>query len=176
MKKIMAALICTASLWAQTAADSTPSAGADIWEPLRFLIGTWEAKTKGGSAGAVGSGTYTFQLELKAHVLARRSSGADCRGPADFNCEHSDFLYIYRDAPGKPFRAILFDNEGHVIHYDISVPNPATAVFLSDPAYAGPQYRLSYNLKDGIMAGKFEMRMPGRTEFTPYLEWSGTKK
>jgi hypothetical protein len=63
-----------------------------------------------------------------------------------------------------------------VIHYDISIPKPATAAFLSDPSYAGPQYRLSYSLKDGIMAGKFEMRMPGRIEFTTYLEWGGKKK
>lgn len=83
---------------------------ADPWQPLRFLIGTWEARTQGGSAGASSTGAYTFQLELRGHVLARHSTGAGCTGPADFNCEHSDLLYLYRDSPAQPLQAIYFDN------------------------------------------------------------------
>jgi hypothetical protein len=171
MKKMLLALACAANLWAQ----GTP-VGADMWKPLQFLIGTWEARTEGGSAGAVGTGDYTFQLELRNHILSRHAAGAECKGPADFNCEHGDLLHVYQDAPGKPIRAIFFDNEGHVIHYDVSTPNPSSAIFLSDPSQPGPQYRLSYELKDGIMFGKFGMRMPGQAEFTAYLKWSGRRK
>jgi len=171
MKKILLVLVWAANLWAQ----GSP-ADADAWKPLRFLIGTWEAKTEGGSAGAAGAGNYTFQLELRNHILSRQTAGAECKGPEDFNCGHSDLLYIYQDAPGKPFRAIFFDNEGHVIHYDVSTPDPASVVFLSDSSQPGPQYRLSYELKGGIMFGKFEMRMSGQTGFTAYLQWSGRKK
>ena len=171
---MLLALIFTANLFAQS--SPLQKADTDIWKPLRFLIGTWEAKTTGGSAGAVSSGTYTFQLELRNHVLARHSAGADCRGPADFNCEHNDLLYVYQDAPGKAFRAVFFDNEGHVINYSVSAENPGSAVFLSDPFSAGPQYRLSYELKGEVMFGKFAMRMPGQSEFRTYLEWSGSRK
>jgi hypothetical protein len=174
MKKMLPVLICAANLFAQGAPSQKTD--ADTWKPLRFLTGTWEAKTTGGSARATSSGTYTFQLELRDHVLARHSIGADCKGPADFNCEHSDLLYIYQDAPGKPFRAIFFDNEGHVIPYSVSTEKPASAVFLSDPSAAGPQYRLSYELKGGVMFGKFAMRMPGQPEFRTYLDWSGKRK
>ena len=89
--------------------------GADAWAPLRFLVGNWEAKTAGGSAGASVSGSYAFQLELKEHVLVRHSSAAGCKGPADFDCEHGDVLYVYPE--GDRYKAIYFDNEGHVIQY-----------------------------------------------------------
>jgi hypothetical protein len=176
MKKALAALLfCAATLFAQNA--STPSIeSSDPWKPLQFLIGTWEAKTKGGSAGAVSSGTYTFQLELKKHILSRRTTGVECKGPSDFNCEHSDLLYIYPDTPGGPLKAVFFDNEGHVIHYDVSVPNAARAVFVCDSSQKGPQFRLSYELKGKELFGKFEIRMPGQAEYSAYLEWSGPKR
>jgi hypothetical protein len=28
-------------------------------------------------------------------------------------------------------------------------------------------------LKDGVMSGKFQMRMPGQADFKSYLEWTG---
>jgi len=168
-------LLLTAALWGQTPA--TPAAAAtDNWDSLRFLIGSWEAKTQGGSAGAAGSGTYIFQPELRGHVLARHSTSVGCEGPADFNCEHGDLLYIYREAPGGPTKAIYFDNEGHVIKYDVTTPAPNTAVFLSPASQPGPQFRLVYELKDRTMQGRFQMRMPGQDEFRSYLEWSGGKK
>jgi hypothetical protein len=85
-------------------------------------------------------------------------------------------LYVYVEAPGQPLKAIYFDSEGHVIHYDISTPAPATAVFLSDGSVPGPQFRVVYTLKESIMSGKFQMRMPGQAEWHSYLEWSGVKK
>jgi hypothetical protein len=164
-KKLVVLLICASGLFAQ----NTPS-----WKPLEFLIGTWTAKTQGGAAGAEGSGVYSFQLELKGNVLARHATTAGCKGPTDFNCDHGDLLYIYRE--GQAYKAIYFDNEGHVIHYDLSTPAPTAVVFLSSPSQPGPQFRLSYELKNKVMFGKFQMRMPGQTEFKSYLEWSGEKK
>lgn len=173
-KLIAVAFLCTTSLCAQNAPDTAPV--ADPWKSLQFLMGTWEAKTQGGSAGAAGSGTYTFQPELRNHVLARHSSYEGCKGPADFDCEHGDLLYVYRDAPGQPYKAIYFDNEGHVIHYNVSTPTTTAAIFLSDSSQPGPQFRLIYELKGSTMYGKFQMRMPGQAEFKSYLEWSGLKK
>jgi hypothetical protein len=157
-------------------AQSAPAPASDNWKPLRFLMGAWEAKTKGGSAAAVGSGTYSFQLELRDHVLSRRSVNAGCKGPADYDCEHTDLLYVYHEGPGRSYQAIYFDNEGHVIHYEISFPGTSRVVFLSSSSQPGPQFRLSYELKGVTMYGKFQMRAPGQTEFTSYLEWSGVRK
>jgi len=169
---ISAVAFCAIAL----AQGSAPTQPADPWKAVRFLLGTWEAKTQGGSAGAAASGTYTFRLEIKGHVLARHSASAGCTGPTDFDCEHGDLLYLYQDAAGLPLKAIYFDNEGHVIHYELTTPAPNKAVFLSAASQGGPQFRLIYELKGQVMLGKFEMRMPGQSEFRSYLEWSGGRK
>ncbi len=168
------ALLMACGLFAQAPAKTDPN--SDPWAGLRFLLGTWEAKTTGGMAQAQTSGAYSFRLELRDHVLARHSSGGACKGPEDFDCQHSDLFYIYPVGIGEKLQAIYFDNEGHVIHYGVSTPKPGTVVFLSDPAQPGPQFRLSYELGDGVMTGKFQLRMPGQTEFASYLEWSGKQQ
>jgi len=157
-------------------AQNPPASVPDSWKALTFLEGTWDAKAE-GPAGATTSGTYTFERELGGHIFARHStSNAGCKGPATFDCEHGDLLYVYEEAPGQPLQAIYFDNEGHVIHYDVSTPAPTTVVFDSEPSQPGPRFRLVYELNNSIMAGKFEMQMPGQTEWKTYLEWSGAKK
>jgi hypothetical protein len=157
--------------------QNAPQRPINPFQPLSFLMGIWEAKTAGNNA-VTASGTYTFSAELNGHILARHSTSdsAACKGPADFDCEHGDLLYIYSDVPGQPLRAIYFDNEGHVIHYTVTAPTASTVEFLSDPAQPGPQFRLLYELKGTVMSGKFQMRMAGQQDWRSYLEWSGSKK
>jgi hypothetical protein len=155
--------------------QTTPASPPDPLNALGFLEGSWEAQTQGGNAGANATGTYTFKRDLGNHILARISDSSACKGPATFNCEHRDLLYVYSDAPGQPLKAIYFDNEGHVIHYEVTTPAPATAVFLSEPSASTPQFRLVYDLKDGKLTGKFQMRGPGQTEWKSYLEWNGPR-
>jgi hypothetical protein len=176
MGKISTSLIlsCAVGLYAQALFAAEPA--ADPWQSVQFLLGSWQAKTEGGSAKATGSGIYTFRRELGNHILARYSGAKGCKGPADFNCEHGDLLFVYQDGRGQPLKAIYFDNEGHVIHYDVSVTAPETVTFLSEASGAGPQFRLTYVLAGAVMSGKFQMRMPGQTGFKSYLEWSGTKQ
>ena len=174
MKNFVAVAVLFALALAQH--DRAVSAPTGPWAALGFLEGTWAAHTQGGSAGAQSNGTYTFKSELKHHVLVRRSGAAACKGPADYDCDHSDVLYVYRDAENQPLQAIYFDNEGHVIHYGVSTPDSTTAMFVSDASPSGPQFRLVYELKDAVMSGKFQMRMPGQAEWKSYLEWSGAKK
>ena len=156
-------------------AQTTGSAGTDAWKALGFLEGTWEARTAEGGAAAA-DGTYTFRKELGGHVLARYTATAGCKGPADFDCEHRDLLYIYEDAPGQPLKAIYFDSEGHVIHYSATAPAAGSAVLVSDPSVPGPQFRLVYDLKGAVLSGKFQMHMPGQDGWKSYLEWSGSRK
>ncbi len=175
MKTLLVAILLFApAVFAQ--ANSTPGPATDPWKALQFLEGTWEANTQGGSAGAQGSATYIFQWELGHHILARHSTNASgCKGPVTFNCEHGDLLYIYQDSVGAPLRAIYFDNEGHVIHYDVSAPSPTTALLISDAPPSGPQFRLIYELHGAIMSGKFQMRMPSQSNWKSYLEWAGAR-
>jgi uncharacterized protein YaiE (UPF0345 family) len=173
MKRFAIALVFLAS--ALLAQNPHAPAPADSFKSLAFLEGTWEAKTN-ATTGVASAGTYTFAPELDGHILARHGRPASCKGPADFDCEHGDLLYIYVEAPGQPLKAIYFDNEGHVLHYDVTTPDPTTVVFLSDASRPGPQFRLTYERKGVIMYGKFQMHMPGQSDWKSYLEWSGAKQ
>lgn len=161
MRILVSVLLFVSLFCVQTNAVQSPD--ADPWEALSFLEGTWTANTQGGSARAKGSGRYTFQPELGRHVLARHSSDpAGCKGPTTYDCEHSDLLYVYPEAGSQSLKAIYFDNEGHVIHYDVSTPSSATAIFISEVSGSGHQFRLVYELKGAVMSGKFEIGMPGQ--------------
>lgn len=156
------------------AAQAAAPAQDDALEKLAFLEGTWAAQTTGGSAGAASQGAYTFQRELKGHVLARHTQAqANCSGPADYNCAHSDLLYIYEEGGAAALKAIFFDSEGHVIRYTIALPKPDVAVFVSEESAPGPQFRLTYQRQAGTLTGQFEIRMPGQTEWRTYLGWTG---
>lgn len=160
------------------AAAPAGAAKADPFQALRFLQGTWAATAQGPN-GVNSVGEYSFGPELKGHVFARHAvNTAACEGPADFDCNHGDLLYVYPEGPG--LKAIFLDNEGHVIHYDVSTPDAATVVFLSEasqpPSQPSPQFRLTYHLQGGVMSGKFQMKPPGGSEWRSYLEWSGGKK
>lgn len=169
------ALVTACGLSAQSSPNPNPKPDADPWAGLRFLLGAWQANTTGGTAHAQSSGGYSFELDLRDHVMSRQSGGAACKGPADFDCQHSDLLYIYPADSGQGWQAIYFDNEGHVIRYDVSTPKPGVAVFLSQPSQ-GPQFRLTYELSGGVMTGKFQAKMPGQADFASYLEWSGKRQ
>lgn len=152
-----------------------PHHAPDPFQSLAFLNGSWDAKAE-GAGGATASGYYAFRTELNGQVLARHSYTADCHGPEDYDCKHGDLLYVYRDGPEGDLRAIYFDSEGHVIHYNVLTPAPGSAIFLSDTSAPGPQFRLIYELKGSVMKGKFQMRMPGQQDWRSYLEWSGAKR
>lgn len=172
IRKLLAvSLFLSASLLAQSTAPAT----SDTWKSLRFLVGSWEAKTT--TANVQGTGIYSFQLDLRDHVLVRHAVNSSCKAPSDYDCEHSDILYIYEDAPGQPLKAIYFDNEGHVIRYSVSTPTATSVVLLSEETKTSPQFRLSYEFKEGVMTGKFQIKPPtSQAEFRTYLEWSGGRK
>ena len=172
--KALLTMCCLAA--ALPALAQTPAASApDPWAALAFLEGTWGARATRPDGVAVDS-SYLFRRELKGHVLARRAvSTAACTGPAAFDCDHSDELIVFQDAPGQPLKAFYADNEGHVIHYVVSTPAPDDAVFLSEPT-GGPRFKLEYKLDHGVMAGKFQIQMPGQADWHSYLEWSGPRR
>jgi hypothetical protein len=172
---ITAALLASLLFVSPLAAQSAPPA-SDPFKALAFLEGNWEATTQNSGQVHV-VGTYAFQPELGGHILARHTtSKTSCKGPDTFDCEHGDLLYIFEEAPGQPLKAIYFDNEGHVIHYNVSTPTASSVIFLSDASVPGPQFRLTYELKNSVLSGKFQMQMPGQSDWKSYLEWSGGKQ
>src|SRR6185437_6502540 len=181
---LTAILVISSPVIAQTATSST---SADPLAPLDFLIGTWSAKTDtaASTAGAQGSGTYTFRRDLNGHALVRSSSYDSCKGPSNFDCSHRDQLTIFADPNAMAMHkasilAFYLDSEGHVIYYAISTPDPHTVIFNSQALPSLPKFRVIYHLEgDGpkaVMSGKFQTAAPGSEDFHSYLEWSGTKQ
>jgi hypothetical protein len=164
-----------------------PAKTANPLAALDFLLGTWTAKsnTSAGSSDAAALGTYTFRRDLSGHALARTSSTDACKGPKPFDCDHHDQLTIFPDPNGQAVHgaslfALYLDNEGHVIYYTITTPDPHTVLFDSQGPKGAPKFRLMYHLEgvgpQALMGGKFQMAPPGSDEYHSYLEWSGTKQ
>ena len=175
MKKFLHWMLVVMVMAIVPAGGQTAPAGVDPFVPLAFLEGTWAAKATGAD-GVTVNGSYTFVPELKGAVLARHSTtDPRCRGPVTFDCAHTDLLYVFQDVPGQPLQAIYFDSEGHTLHYTVSTPSPTVAEFLTEASQTGPQFRLVYERKGDVLAGKFQLRPPGGGEWRSYLEWSGAR-
>jgi len=92
------------------------------WDQLQFLIGSWSSPVSGQPGQGV-SGSTTFSFDLDKKVIERKSRAEFAPGPGETKGQfHDDLLVIYQQPGETQFRAIYFDNEGHVIHYSLSFP------------------------------------------------------
>jgi hypothetical protein len=140
------------------------------WETWKFLLGEWE----GGHEGDPGQGygRFSFSFELDQNILVRRNRTVFPPTLEREGYTHDDLLIIYTEFTGLK-RAIYFDNEEHVIHYEVSVsPDQNSFILVSDPAPSIPQFRFTY-IKTGKNAlnARFEIAPPGQASaFMVYLE------
>ena len=145
------------------------SPAEDPWQPLRFLVGTWTGE--GGGAPGQGSGSFSFQLDLQDKVLIRKNR-ADYPAAKDRPAySHEDLMVVYPEE--KKWKAVYFDNEGHVIHYSVELSkDQGVLTFLSDAVPSAARYRLTYTkAPDGKLAIRFEIAPPGKPDgFSTYLE------
>jgi hypothetical protein len=149
-------LLCV-SLPAQTAKSPDP------WERLSFLIGEWEGVGSGGVVGE-GIGGATFTYDLDKNIIVRKNWAKYPPRPGEkTGISHEDLMIIYPSPGEPPFRAIYFDNEGHVINYLVSFPGKIGAVnFETDPSQKGLRFRLEYEINpDKSMRVDFLMAPPG---------------
>lgn len=141
---------------------------------VEFLLGAWEGE--GGGVPGHGTGTFTFALELQGKVMVRRNHSeypATKDRPAS---DHEDLMVVFNE--GGKLRAHYYDNEGHVILYQVSPPDEKGGVqFISD-AQAGPRFRLTYTPaeKDRLLL-RFDIAPPGRPDaFKNYIEAGAKRK
>ena len=159
------------TLFALAAGAHAQPVPSDPLAPLRFLVGDWQAV--GSPPGE--SGGFSFAPAVQNHVMTRSNHAvyeADATRPAS---RHDDFMVIY--AEGGALKADYFDNEAHVIHYDVASRRDREVVFHSAPTATEPGYRLSYVLMpEGLLKGQFEISPPGdREAFKPYLTWTARR-
>lgn len=144
------------------------------WEKWQYLLGEW--KGEGSGQPGTGSGMFTLKPKLEGNILERKGRteiAATATRPA---AVHEDVMIIYKNREGNPFKAIYFDNESHVIHYDISYSDNRI-VLISELNPAMPRFKLIYEkLEDKLMNIRFEMAMPSAPEeFKMYLEGKSKK-
>jgi hypothetical protein len=141
---------------------------ADRWAPIRFLIGEWTGE--GGGGPGQGSGSFSFLTDQQNTILVRKNR-ADYPATKDRPAAtHTDLMIVYQEE--SKLRAIYFDTEDHVIHYDVLPAADGSSVqFLS------PNFRLTYRKTGGDTLGiKFEIAPPGKAgAFATYIEASARK-
>jgi hypothetical protein len=119
------------------ATDVDPLAG------LKFLEGKWIGE--GSSEVGKGSGYASFERDLQGKVVVRRNHAEYPGSEGKPAYVHDDLMVIYADTAAQAVRAFYTDNEGHVIHYTVSISADGNAVtFLGDAEPGAPRYRLGY--------------------------------
>lgn len=147
----------------------------DPWADWMPFLGTWQG-TGSGDPGQ-GRGEFSFAPEVQGAVLVRHNYAEYPPSKDKPAYRHDDLMVIYPGADNHKARADYWDNEGHVIHYEVEL-SAGKLVFVSDPAQAGPRYRLTY-VKTGEDELKltFEIAPPAdRDGFKTYIEASARRK
>ena len=91
---------------------------ATNWQPYEFLLGEWEGGHEGDPKA--GHGIFSFNFDLDRNILVRKSHTVFPDTPERHGYVHDDLLIIYTENTGD-MRGIYFDNEEHVIHYQVSL-------------------------------------------------------
>ena len=170
MKKIFVPLILTLLL-SNVLIAQNPEKG---WEKWQYLLGEW----KGEGSGQPGSGAGMFSLKPKlgGSILERKGKTEMAATATQAAFVHEDVMIIYRNREGNPVRSIYFDNENHVINYDITY-SENKIILTSESNPAAPRFRLIYEmLESKLMNTRFEMAMPNAPEiFKTYIEGKSIK-
>ena len=89
------------------------------------------------------TGWTTFSRELGDRVVVRRNHASYPAKDGKPASDHDDLMVLF--AEDGRVRAEYFDNEGHVIRYEVQAPAPpGTLVFLSEARPGAPRFRLTY--------------------------------
>ncbi len=133
---------------------------ADSAGRLGFLIGDWTGTGAGNPGQGVGS--FSFSPDLQGHVLVRHGHSEYPATPQRPATVHDDLMVIYAGQS----KAIYFDNEGHIIHYDVAVDaGGKVATFLSTDPSPSPLFRLTYKAQSpDELAIIFEIATNGKTD------------
>lgn len=159
-------LLILAAILGVTSATQSPPPQAqeqDPWAPFEFLIGSWSALASGQPGEAI-SGSTTFSFGLDKKVLIRNNRAEYAAKPGEkAGLVHEDLLIVYRQPGESQFRAVYFDNEGHIINYTIAFPGKQVAVvFETENNQKSPRFRLIYEAgEDGVLSVDFLVAPPG---------------
>jgi hypothetical protein len=171
---LLAAMFAVTAMPAISNAQQSDSTGG--LNQLKFLLGDWIGEGSGQPGEATGG--FTFSMDLQNHVMVRRNY-ADYPPMKDKPAyKHEDLMIIYSISTDT-LRAIFFDNEDHVINYDVNpAPDKKSAIFISPATGQGWRYRLTMaEIDDKNMSIKFEMAPPAdQNKFSTYIDAKAHRK
>ncbi len=151
-----------------------PAPAMPDWSAYKFVLGDWVGEASGEPGQ--GSGGFSFAPDLQGRVLIRhsRTEFPATQGRPAF--AHDDILVVYQDKDGT--KADYWDNEGHVIHYDVTVEAGGSIAFVSPKVPGAPRQKLTYRpLPDGKVAVSFALAPPDKPdEFKIHVEGISRKK
>ena len=152
----MRRVVVLAVVLAGSGAVASQSEPASDWDRLRFLEGKWVGE--GSSELGKGSGSFTFEPDLRGKVLVRRNHSEYPATKDRPKYVHDDLMIVYSEPATHETRAFYCDTEGHIIHYGVSVSSEGRAVtLLSDRTDGGPRFRLGYvQIAPGHLSIKLE--------------------
>jgi len=160
-----------AALWSVPLLLAAPSTAPDAWKDWAPLLGEWVADKQPDGA----TGGFTLEPAVRGRVLVRKNR-ADYPASKDRPASHhEDLMVVFHE--GGTTRADYFDNEGHVIHYTVTIRDGG-AHFVSDPTPGAPRFRLSYGWSSpGPVVITFEIAPPDSPDaFKPYIRATARRK
>jgi hypothetical protein len=135
------------------------------------LNGEWAGE--GSGAPGQGAGGFSFAPDLQGKILVRKNHAEYPATKERAAFTHDDLMIVYPGAAGEHPHAIYFDNEGHVIRYEVrATADGSQVVFESTAEPAAMRYRLTYVKPDADHVKiKFELAPATAPEkFSTYIE------
>ena len=147
------------------------AASPDAWKDFAPLLGEWVADKQPDGA----TGGFTLEPAVQGRVLVRRNTADYPKSKDRPASHHEDLMVVFHE--GGATRADYFDNEGHVIHYAVTIRD-RTARFVSVPSPGAPRFRLTYDWSgaNGVNI-TFEIAPPNSPDaFHPYIRATAHRK
>jgi hypothetical protein len=167
-------VLFAAGLACLRAESPSPAAKADIWMPLRPLIGEWEGESQGEPCKGKATRSYVFILNNRFLQETNKSVYAPQeKNPKGETHEHLSFFSY--DKAAKKFMLRQFHIEGFVCQYELESisEDGRTLVFISGPMenfIPGWRGRETYRfLNENEFIETFALAGPGK-EFATYSE------
>lgn len=144
----------------------------DVWQPVRFLLGTWKGDVSGQPGNGASERDYRFVLN--GRFLEVRNTSAYLPQPANPKGEiHEDWGMISYDRSRKVHVLRQFHIEGFVNQYVSAPPHDGVLRFISESIeniQPGNRARETYTvLGPDEFIERFEIAEPGK-DFEVYSE------
>ncbi len=165
LRRLLATLTFCGLCLAQQTSPGSP------WSDWNFLVGEWTLGEGGGAPGQAISGWFSFLPELGGKILLRKNHSEYSSAKGGSIVVHDDLMVVYHEAGVA--KAFYADNEGHVIHYRVSLSADKKRItFLSEQATGEARYRLTYeDVSLDTVKVVFEIAPPDKPDqFSKYVE------